>query len=311
MSIIIQQQNLQILFSEWISWLRLEKNTPESTISAYSTDLLMFFDFLNSYFGCEIDIEYVKLIRLKDIRSWMFWRKTNGYKNSSTSRALSGIKNFVRYLHKYKNIDISSIFSAKNPKKHRPLPKALNIEEAKFSVENAGIFATEEWVKLRDESLALLIYASGMRISEALSITKEQIKEAEKSKMLRVTGKGNKERIIPILGIAIERINSYLKLLKLDLQNQDKIFRGIKGGILNPRIVRDNLMRIRRGLGLPEYLTPHAFRHSFATHLLENGADLRSIQELLGHASISTTQIYTKVNKSKLLEIYSKSHPLS
>jgi integrase/recombinase XerC len=304
-------QNLQTLVIEWTNWLKLEKHVSESTLSSYSTDLTSFFAFLANHFACEIDIPRLQQIALKDVRSWMFWRKTNGYMNSSTARSLAGIKSFFRFLYKYKNIDISTIFSAKNPKKHKPLPKALNVEEAKFSVENAGIFAEEEWIRLRDEALALLIYASGMRISEALSITRIQVLDAEKTKMLRILGKGNKERIIPILEIALDRIRSYLLLLRQDLQNKDPIFRGVQGGVLNQRIVRGNLIKMRRALGLPEHLTPHAFRHSFATHLLENGADLRVIQELLGHSSISTTQIYTKVNTNKLLETYAKAHPFS
>ena len=303
--------NLHAIFLEWISYLGSEKSFSKNTISAYNGDLLSFFDFLSKHFGGVVSIKELQNIALKDIRGWMFLRKTDGYKNSSTARSLAGVKNFFRFLYKYKNIDIGTIFSAKSPKKHKPIPKALEVEDAKFSVENAGIFASEEWIKLRDKAIVLLIYASGMRVSEVLSVTKEQIDEAEKTKMIRITGKGGKDRIIPILDIAVEYVKSYLKMVPYIINGKDFIFRGSKGGVLNRRIVAGNLFKVRRALGLPEHLTPHAFRHSFATHLLENGADLRSIQELLGHASVSTTQIYTKVTKNKLLETYNKSHPMA
>ena len=306
-----QKNNISSILLEWISYLKFEKNVSENTIYSYKSDMASFFEFIGNHFGVEINISELQKITLKDIRSWMFWRKTNGYAHSSTSRSLAGIKNFFKFLYKYKNIDIKIIFSVKNPKKFHSIPKALDIQEAEFAIKNAGIFAAQEWIKLRNQALILLIYASGMRISEALSITKEQIIEVEKTKTLRIIGKGNKERIIPILDIAIQNIKSYLKMMPISLEDKDMIFRGIRGGVLNRRDASRDLLKIRRILGLPEHLTPHAFRHSFATHLLENGADLRSIQELLGHSSISTTQAYTKVNANKLLTTYKKAHPIN
>ena len=304
-------KELAALVNEWCEYLTLEKCCSHHSLLAYQTDLNLFFDFLNKHISKIIEPADLNKIELSDIRSWMANRKSDGYMNVSTARSLAAVKNFYKFLHKYKGFEISSVLVAKNPKKTKPIPKALTSEEARFTLDNLGIAAKNSWIKSRNEALMMLIYACGLRISEALSITKEQINLAIATGSLKILGKGSKERIVPILDIACKYIEDYLKLLPFALENDDAIFRGERGKILQPAIVRKNLMAVRRALMLPEHLTPHAFRHSFATHLLENGADLRSIQELLGHASIATTQIYTKVNTKKLLDAYQKSHPLT
>ena len=304
-------KELSVLVKEWCDYLTLEKGCSRHSLLAYQTDISLFFNFLNRHISKIIEPSDLSKVELSDIRSWMASRKTDGYMNISTARSLAAVKNFYRFLHKYKEFEISAVLVAKNPKKSKPIPKALTAEEARFTLDNLGISAKNSWIKARNKALMILIYACGLRISEALSVTKDQINLSITTGSLKILGKGSKERIVPILDIACKYIDDYLKLLPFALENNDPIFRGERGKALQPAVVRRNLMEVRRALMLPEHLTPHAFRHSFATHLLENGADLRSIQELLGHASISTTQIYTKVNTKKLLDAYQKSHPLS
>lgn len=296
---------MQALIKEWIDYLQLERSYSYHTLTSYQNDLNHFVKFMHDYNAEEVTLENLLNADLRLIRSWLAQRKTKDFSSTSSARALSSIKNFYRFLHYAKGNTNNIIFSTRSPKKAQPLPKALSIDEAKLAIDKIANYGKNDWISLRDKSLLMLIYASGLRISESLSITKSHLLEPH----IRILGKGNKERLIPWIPAARSIIQQYLELIPYDVSS-GTIFLGERGKPLKAAVFSKQLIILRRSLGLPEHLTPHAFRHSFATHLLENGADLRSIQELLGHTSLSSTQRYTKVNIKHLSEVYKASHPI-
>lgn len=293
------------LVAEWLKYLELERGYSAHTVLSYHNDMRSFLGFIKNYNCASPCLDTLIAVDLKLVRSWLSDRALKNYSASSSARALSSVKNFYKFLHYAKGETNNAIFSARSPKKHKPLPRALSVDDTLLSVGNIENFAKNDWLSARDKALLLLIYSSGLRISESCSITMEHVNSAN----IRIIGKGNKERIIPWIPEAKKMVQKYLSLVPYDVTN-GPIFRGEKGGPLSPVVFERQLITLRRSLGLPEYVTPHAFRHSFATHLLENGADLRSIQELLGHKSLSSTQRYTKVNIQKLSAVYKSSHPL-
>ncbi len=297
---------MQKIIADWLKYLSLERGYSEHTVISYRNDMENFLAFLKSYNGFEVSLQSIVEADLRLIRSWLANRNTNNYAASSNARSLSSIKSFYKFLKYSKGVTSDGVFQAKNPKKPKSLPKALSISDTMLSIECAGDSSEEDWIGVRDKALLLLIYASGMRISEALSITQKHIDDEH----IKILGKGGLERVIPWIPAAKTLVKHYLGLVPYDV-SQGPIFLGLRGKPLQAAAYRRQLITLRRSLGLPEYLTPHAFRHSFATHLLENGADLRSIQELLGHKSLSTTQRYTKVNIGHLMSAYSKAHPMS
>jgi len=244
---------------------------------------------------------------IKVMRNWIASKKNSSYNNNSISRSLSGIKSFYKYLHNITGKSNDHILSMRRLKKAIVLPKALTFEDIVTIVNSAEIFRDKTWVILRDKALILLMYSTGLRISEALSISRDSINNG----YVKVCGKGDKERIVPLIKSTQDIIDEYIKVIPFDLAPKDPIFRGVKGGVLSPMILNRLLINLRNTLGLPEHTSAHALRHSFATHLLEKGADLRSIQELLGHKDLASTGVYTKVNISHLLSSYAKSHPFS
>ncbi len=278
------------------------------TIEAYRRDLKFFIAFIEGHVGEEVKVATLKNLELRDFRAWLACRSSEGLEATSTARAVAVIRNFFRYLKRYEKIENQAIFELHTPKLPKSLPKALSEDQAK-QVASAVLNPNEEsWITRRNHAIFLMLYGMGLRISEALSL---KISDAPLpgTELLKIKGKGNKERMVPVLDIVAKEVEAYIGECPYKLLKHEPLFVGVRGKKLNPRIVQGEMMKIRRALGLPETATPHALRHSFATHLLASGADLRSIQELLGHASLSTTQRYTKVDAERLLSVYNKSHP--
>ncbi len=288
------------LIAEWLKRLTIRSSSPH-TLESYRNDISYYVAFLRDYDSEKTIEKAIFAADIRTIRSYLAKLKLENYKASSISRKLASIKNFYKFLLR-KNYDIDqSIFSLKSPKKDKNIPKSLSHVQTFTAIEDEEILG-EEWVILRNRAIMLLLYGAGLRISEALSITKSHLN----SDMLKIKGKGGKERIVPLLEIVKNGIEEYLAKLPYKIGMEDKIFLGVRGKPLKQTYFNKILINLRRKLNLPEHLTPHAFRHSFATHLLENGADLRVIQELLGHVSLSTTQMYTKTNISHLKKAHEK-----
>ncbi len=295
---------MQKLIEAWLKYLEHEKGYSQHTIDAYKNDIDNYLNFLKNYQAEEVTIEHILSADLRLIRSWLAMRKIDDYAATSSARGLSSIKNFYKFLHIHLGKTNNAIFAARSPKKPKPLPRALSIDDTFMSIDSIEDFAQNNWLALRDKALLLLIYASGMRISEALSITKNHLLEDH----IKILGKGNKERLIPWIPISKKLIERYMEIVPYDVSS-GQIFLSKRGKPLIRATFSKQLIAMRRGLGLPEHMTPHAFRHSFATHLLGNGADLRAIQELLGHRSLSTTQRYTKVDLNRLSTVYNQCFP--
>jgi integrase/recombinase XerC len=299
--------NLSSTIQNWYNWLSYEKHYSSNTTSSYRTDLLLFFQFLNNHYGDIIDKKHLKEISTQDIRAWLVLLKNRDYNITSYARYISSLKNFFNYLQKFENIENKNphYIKIKNNKNH--LPKSIGKIDAKLVLDESLNISTELWLQLRDFALITLIYGCGLRISEALSITLADIG----GDFITITGKGKKQRSVPIITPVTNAINDYIKHCPYNLEKNNHIFLGARGNALNPHVFQRQIRIIRTNLGLPDNVTPHTFRHSFATHLLSNGADLRSIQELLGHTNLSTTQIYTFVDETRLLKVYQDCHPRS
>ncbi|HJD56458.1 MAG TPA: tyrosine recombinase XerC [Rickettsia endosymbiont of Pyrocoelia pectoralis] len=295
------------LIGKWQKYLSLQKNYSNHTVVSYNNDLKHFLEFIYSYNSEIVTMDHIKAADIRLLRSWLAKRKSDNFVTSSVARGLSAVKNFYKFLGKTIQLNNHIIFSIKSPKKSKLLPKALSEEDVVTSLDHIEEYGNVKWVELRNKAILVLIYASGLRISEALSITKLHLQNLE---FIKIIGKGSKERVIPWLPIARSLINEYLELLPYKLQDNEPIFIGKQGKKLQPPVFNRELIKLKRFYGLPEHLTAHAFRHSFASHLLENGADLRSIQELLGHKSLSTTQNYTKTSIKHLESVYNNSHPI-
>lgn len=294
------------LTTSWLEYLALERGYSPHTIDAYHNDIQAYMLFLRNYNASDPSLDSLLKADLRLIRSFLASRKTDDYSNTSSARTLSGIKSFYKFLNYSTGKTSNVIFSARSPKKPKPLPKALTQSDTFTSIDHIEDFAKSDWQGLRDRALLLLIYSSGMRISEALSIKKEHLHDRH----IKIVGKGNKERLIPWIPAAKALVERYLEQVPHHIEN-GSVFLSERGKPMARATFAKQLQTLRRSMGLPEHLTPHAFRHSFATHLLENGADLRAIQELLGHASLSTTQRYTKVDLKRLSSVYQDAHPLS
>lgn len=294
--------------NEWMHYLNTYKHYSINTCISYSNDLKHFINFVAQYHNLEnLNIAHLLSTNIATFRSWLSYRVKSRYNSSSNARALSSVKNFYNYLLKYKNIDNKIIHVVKGPKLSKRLPRALDNEDVLACINEIDNINEEQWIGARDKALLFVLYGQGLRISEALSITQHDLK----SESLRVKGKGGKVRLIPWLDNTKQLIYEYLKLLPYPIGESVPLFLGKRGKKLQPAVFGKNLIKLRLTLNLPEYLTAHAFRHCFASHLLNNGADLRSIQELLGHKSLSSTQIYTKINANYLTSVYNKSHPLA
>lgn len=297
---------IQIRVEEWLRFLASVRGYSAHTVTAYRGDIEQFFTFLREHGGGAVSLKGLKELELRDFRSWMAGRQAQGYDMASTARALSSVKHFFRYLEKNGHGSNPYLHAIRTPKLKKPLPKAVAEIQSAEAVARIGDLQQENWLSLRDVALLTLIYGCGLRIGEALSLTRRQLEGAE---TLLLTGKGNKQRAVPVLPAVREALSAYLACVPHAIGGDDPVFVGAKGGPLQPAVFQKQIRQLRGYIGMPESATPHAFRHSFATHLLSNGADLRSIQELLGHASLSTTQRYTHVDKERLMKAYRAAHP--
>jgi integrase/recombinase XerC len=291
----------------WIEWLAHTKAYSRHTLTAYLIDMRHFIAFMNRHAGAEVTIDALRELTLRDMRSWLAARHAENFNAASTGRALSVVRGFFRYLQKQDVLENPAVFHVRTPKLPKSLPKALSETQAMGSLEKVGEDHKEEWVQLRDVALLTLIYGCGLRIGEALALTPSDFPAGALS--LTLTGKGNKQRMVPLLPQVHEAIAAYKKASPHALVAKEPLFKGARGKPLQPAIFQKEIRNLRAALGLPDSATPHAFRHSFATHLLAGGGDLRTIQELLGHADLSTTQRYTKVDHERLLSAYQKAHP--
>ncbi len=298
---------LRKIVAEWLAFLAHNKSYSRHTLVAYETDLRGFFTFLNGHLGEEISLAALDGLKLRDFRSWLASRSNSRLSSMSTARALSVVRSFYRHLEKQEKLDNPAVHNVRTPKLPKALPRALSQTQAMEAVSSAGDRQRPLWAQKRDIALLTLIYGCGLRISEALALTPSDIPPGTQA--VTVTGKGNKQRRVPILTQVHEAIAEYRKHCPHTLETGAPLFRGARGGALRPEIFQKEIRLLRAGLGLPDTVTPHAFRHSFATHLLAGGGDLRSIQELLGHADLSTTQRYTGIDRERFLSVYSKTHP--
>ena len=291
----------------WLSHLAQERRAAKLTIEAYQRDVGDFLRFLSFYDGDAPNVARLGALTRADIRAWLAARKERGLIAASNARALSAVKSLARRLVRDGRIEIGVLGTQRGPRLPRSVPKPLNAAEAEALFDNVELVSDEPWLQKRDLAVLLLLYGCGLRISEALGLTRADAPKAGGT--LRITGKGGKTRLVPVLPVVAQAIEDYLAACPWPSAKAGPLFVGAKGGPLNPRIIQRSLQSLRAQLGLPETATPHALRHSFATHLLAGGGDLRAIQELLGHASLSTTQRYTEIDAAQLLSVYQAAHP--
>lgn len=306
--LIIAAPDLAKACERWRRSLLSERMLAAKTLEAYDRDVDQFLSFLTDHLGGAPSIKDFGTLLPADIRSFLARRRAAGSGARSIGRTLSGIRSLARFLEREGLIDASAFGAIRSPKRPQTLPKPLSEAQSKRVVDAGEHLSDEPWISARDAAVLTLCYGAGLRISETLSITRGNAPVAG-AKAMRVIGKGGKERVVPLLPAISQAVGEYIRLCPFALAKDDLLFRGARGGVLNPRLVQKAMENLRSALGLPASATPHALRHSFATHLLSRGGDLRTIQELLGHASLSTTQVYTGVNVDRLAEIYDKAHP--
>ena len=305
-----------VLLQTWIDGLTEVRGAAPATAAAYRSDVSDFLGFLTEHGGRAADLEALAAVDRSAIRAWLAAMRRRGLQPVSARRALSSVRSFYRWLQTAHGVDPTVALSARGPKAPRRLPRPIDAEDATSALAIAAEGAPQthrpghgaEWTGLRDAAALTLIYGSGLRISEALALTG---RDAPLGERLRVLGKGSKIREVPVLPATRAAVEAYMATAPFAFAADEPLFRGVRGGPLDPTLLRKTMRRARERLGLPETATPHALRHSFATHLLSAGGDLRAIQELLGHASLSTTQIYAGVDEGRLMESYRKAHPRS
>ncbi len=294
------------ILNNWLAIKGTVQSNSENTIKAYEHDLLGFFAFLNMHHGNVVGKSTLCAVALSDMRAWMAHSRSEKISPRSLARKLSAVKSFYRWFSEREGFDATVVLSVKAPKFQARLPRPVSEDAAKTILDTVQLQSRVPWVAARDLAVVTLLYGCGLRISEALYL---KGKDAPINRSLRILGKGGKERLVPVLNIAARSVADYTRLCPFELGADDPLFRGIKGRALSPRQIQKLIEQIRHHLGLPSSVTPHAFRHSFATHLLNSGGDLRSIQELLGHSNLSTTQAYTAVDTVRLMEVYHDTHP--
>jgi integrase/recombinase XerC len=301
--------DLQNAIGQWLSWLRHERRVADLTAEAYARDAGQLLWFLNQHHGELPRLRTLTDLSRADFRAWMASRQSQGIEARSQARSLSAIKSLFRFLAKQDLAANGVISTLRAPKLPRSVPKPLNVGEALEAVDAIASLQDEDWIGKRDAAILLLLYGCGLRIGEAIGLDRRDIPRTCEAATLTVTGKGRKTRVVPLLPQVREAVRDYLAVCPWDGTGADPLFVGAKGARLNARLIQKAMQTLRLALGLPETATPHALRHSFATHLLGAGADLRAIQELLGHSSLSTTQRYTDVDAQHLLSVYGAAHP--
>jgi integrase/recombinase XerC len=291
---------------DWLSGLKSLRGASPATLDAYRRDLVDYLSFMAGHHGGPQGIAALGQVTTSDMRAWMARERGDGLGARSLARKLSAVKTFYRWLAQRDGLEVTPVLSARSPKYQRSLPRPLAVDAAKSVIDAVGTADGPPWVAARDAAVITLLYGCGLRISEALSLTVDDLPLGES---LRITGKGGKERVVPLIAPARRAVEAYVAIQPHVVTPGVPLFRAVRGGALSARTVQKAMAQARMALGLPSSATPHAMRHSFATHLLSAGGDLRSIQDLLGHASLSTTQVYTAVDTARLMEVYEASHP--
>jgi integrase/recombinase XerC len=297
--------------ARWLEQLSSERRMSPKTLDAYARDVRQFLIFMADHLGGAPSLKELARLTPQDVRAFMAARRADDISSRSLMRMLAGVRSFARFLERNGKGRVGALAAVRAPKVPKSLPKPLHIAAAR-QMADADIRAGEErepWVLARDAAVLALLYGSGLRISEALGLRRGEVPAPGRGDAITVTGKGNKQRMVPLLPQVSQLIADYAAICPYGLPAEGPLFVGARGGPLSPRIVQLVMERLRGVLSLPDSATPHALRHSFATHLLARGGDLRAIQELLGHASLSTTQIYTAVDTDRLLEVYRSAHP--
>jgi integrase/recombinase XerC len=304
-------ETIALEMTRWLSHLRAERRLSPKTSEAYGRDLRQFLDFLCEHWGKRVTLAGFAALEASDVRAFMAMRRGSDIGSRSLMRALAGLRSFGRFLEREGKGKVGALSAIRAPKVGKSLPKPIHMTAAKRFAD-AGERAGETrdpWIWARDAAVMALLYGSGLRISEALSLKRRDVPLPGAGDVLVVTGKGNKTRMVPVLQNVLVLVEDYVAMCPHPLPAEGPVFVGARGGPLSARIIQLTMERLRGALGLPDSATPHALRHSFATHLLSRGGDLRAIQELLGHASLSTTQIYTGIDSERLLEVYKTAHP--
>jgi integrase/recombinase XerC len=297
---------VQSALADWLAQAQALQGIAQNTALAYRRDVARYLDFLARHRGGLDGLAPVARVSQTDLRAWMAEERGRGLSPRSLARALSAVKGFTAWVADRTKAEATTVLSARGPKFRRKLPRPLSEDSATEILTEIAADAREDWIAARDTAIATLLYGLGLRISEALSLTGA---DHPLPTTLRITGKGGKTRFVPVIPVAARAVSEYVTLCPHDLLTDAPLFRGARGGPVNARLIQGAMERARLRLGLPATATPHALRHSFATHLLSAGGDLRAIQELLGHASLSTTQAYTAVDAARLMEVYEKAHP--
>ena len=292
--------------ARWLDTRRALAGAAENTITAYQGDVADFLGFMSLHHGAPQGLGALERISVADMRAWMAHLRKDGIAPRSLSRKLSAVKSFYRWLAEREGFEPTAVLSTRAPKFQRKLPRPLAEDAAKAMIDTVELQSQTPWVAARDAAVVTLLYGCGLRISEALGLTGSDVPLPA---TLRITGQGGKARVVPVLAAARDAGAASRRLCPYSPAADAPLFRGVRGGALSPRMIQGVMARARMQLGLPATATPHAMRHSFATHLLAAGGDLRAIQELLGHASLSTTQAYTSVDTARLMEVYDRTHP--
>jgi integrase/recombinase XerC len=309
--LLIIAKDVEPELARWLEQLGAERRMSPKTLEAYRRDVMQFLTFLAEHLGGPPTLKQLATLAPADVRAFLAARRAAGIGGRSLMRGLAGMRSFARFLEREGKGRLGALMAVRAPKIAKSLPRPLAAATAK-RLTDVDLRAGEErepWVLARDAAVLALLYGSGLRISEALGLKRGEMPAAGQGDAITVTGKGNKQRMVPVLPLVLEAVAEYVALCPYSLPADGPLFVGAKGGPLSPRIVQLAMARLRGALGLPDSATPHALRHSFATHLLAGGGDLRAIQELLGHASLSTTQVYTAVDAERLMEVYRSAHP--
>jgi integrase/recombinase XerC len=293
--------------NDWLEYLQHQQDASSLTIQAYEKDLRHFLWYLRRIKGAPPALSDIAAADLTTFRAFMAARRRAGITSRTLARQMSALRAFYRWLELDGRLKNRTILSLSHPRLPHGIPKPLTTDKAAALITQVAA-PKADWIAARDAAVLLLLYGAGLRISEALGLRFEDAPSPARD-VLRIVGKGNKQRVVPVLPMAVAAVERYLTLCPYPMERGGPLFLGEKGGPLSPRIIQLRIERLREELSLPETATPHALRHSFATHLLSAGADLRQIQELLGHASLSTTQVYTEVDREHLLKVYDDAHP--
>jgi len=306
--LVTAQPDLNDRIGKWLDHLSDERRLSDKTVVAYERDLRQFLRFLTDHLGGAPSVKQIADLRPADFRGFLAQRRRQKVQSRSLARGLAGIRSFLKFLERRGEINAAASAAVRPPRQARSLPKPVAPKDALDITSGDLAMEAEAWIEARNAAVLTLLYGCGLRISEALSLTGKMAPQPG-ARTMRILGKGRKERIVPVLPAVCQAIAEYMKLCPYAILPDGPLFLGARGGPLNPRMIQLAMAKLRGALGLPDTATPHALRHSFATHLLAGGGDLRTIQELLGHASLASTQIYTEIDSAHLLAAYDKAHP--